>query len=404
MRPSAVRTLTARWVFPVAGPPLPGGIVAVAEETIIAVGPRGSLTADEDLGNAALIPGLVNAHTHLDLSGAGGAVPPTDPDHFPDWLRGIIAYRRGRSPAQVRADVRAGLAECLRSGTTLIGDIAAEGMSWDALAGSPVRAVVFYELIGLTRDRARRAWAGWLAWLRDHPDTPTCRAGLSPHAPYSVARSLVRLALAAREPVAIHLAESPAEEMLLRDRRGPFRDFLESLGLWQPDRLCRSADEVLRWAARPRPVVFVHGNYLAADTSLAPNQTVCYCPRTHAAFGHVPHPFWAVLAAGGRVCLGTDSRASNPDLDVLAEARFLHARYPEVPGDRLLRMVTLDAAKALGWGTVCGSLEPGKSADLVAVPLPDRDVADPYELLWADYPGVRRTLFRGRWRDNLDLS
>ncbi len=131
----AARTYTARWVFPVAGPPLPNGTVTVRGDVIESVDPHGTRTPDEDCGNAAIVPGLVNAHTHLDLSGARGLVPPTDPDHFTDWLRGVIAYRRTRTPEQVQGDIRAGLAECLRFGTTLIGDIAAEGASWNAVSG-----------------------------------------------------------------------------------------------------------------------------------------------------------------------------------------------------------------------------------------------------------------------------
>src|ERR671928_127138 len=124
---------TAPGGVPGAGPPLERGTVTVRGDRIAAVEPAGVRAADEDLGNVAIIPGLVNAHTHLDLSGARGLIPPTDPDHFTDWLRGVIAYRRQRTPEQVQADVRAGLAECLRSGTTLLGDIAAGGATWDAL-------------------------------------------------------------------------------------------------------------------------------------------------------------------------------------------------------------------------------------------------------------------------------
>src|SRR5205814_8518001 len=109
--------------------------------------------------------------------------------------------------------------------------------------------------------------------------------------------------------------------------------------------------------------------------------------------------FREFLKRGVRVCLGTDSLASNPNLDILAEARFVHAKNPDFPGDQLLKMVTLAGAEALGWADECGSLEPGKSADLVAVPLPDRD-GDPYELLFSDEAKAapRRTMFRGQWR------
>src|SRR5205085_9922625 len=148
MPPDSPRSFTARWVFPVAGPPLGRGVVTVRGDRVEAVEPSGARTADEDFGNAAIIPGLVNPHTHLDLSGARGLIPPTDPDHFTDWLRGVIAYRRSRTPEQVQADTRAGLAECLRCGTTLVGDIAAGGASYPAVSAAPVRAVLFWEVIG----------------------------------------------------------------------------------------------------------------------------------------------------------------------------------------------------------------------------------------------------------------
>ncbi|MBA4062948.1 MAG: amidohydrolase [Isosphaera sp.] len=401
-------TLTARWVFPVSGPPLPNGTVTVRGDRVEAVDARGVRSADEDLGNVAIVPGLVNVHTHLDLSGARGLIPPTDPDHFTDWLRGVIAYRRSRTAEQVQADVRAGLAECMRFGTTLVGDITAGGASWPAVSTAATRAVLFWEVIGLTAERYQPVLnefgtkAG-LSWSDDtpavYPATPLCRWAVSPHAPYSANHDYARGQLLMGN-VAIHLAESPAELELLATRTGPFVLLLKDLGAWEPAAL--TAGLLDFFPTRPTltspPVLYVHCNYLPPDTPFAPSQSVVYCPRTHAAFGHPPHPFRDFLARGVRVCLATDSLASNPDLDVLAEARFVHSRHPDFPPDRLLRMITADAADALGWGDACGSLEPGKSADLVAVPLPDRDAADPHDLLFADHPGGRRTLFRGTWR------
>src|SRR5205814_8406147 len=123
-----------------------------------------------------------------------------------------------------------------------------------------------------------------------------------------------------------------------------------------------------------------------------PPSTLVYCPRTTAAFGHPPHPFREFLQRGVRVALGTDSLASNPDLDLLAEMRFVHQRHPDFPGDALLRMGTLSGAEALGWADETGSLTPGKSADLVVVPLPDID-GDPYQLLFESPQPVARTMF-----------
>src|SRR5262245_63861933 len=127
------RTFTARWVFPVCGPPLANGTVTVNGNRIESVDAHGTRTPDEDLGNAAIIPGLVNPHTHLDLSGARGLIPPTDPEHFTDWLKGVIAYRKTRSAEQVQGDIRKGLTECMNYGTTLIGDITSGGVSWPVI-------------------------------------------------------------------------------------------------------------------------------------------------------------------------------------------------------------------------------------------------------------------------------
>lgn len=405
------RTFTAHWVFPVAGVPLANGTITIRCETIESVDPHGVRTPDEDLGNAAIVPGFVNPHTHLDLSGARGLIPPTDPDHFTDWLRGVIAWRRTRTPEQTQADIRAGLAECLKFGTTLIGDIASEGASWDAVAEAKSRAVVFREMIGLSEERAKRTWENATSWASQRRNTKNCRYAFSPHSPYSVSEST--LASFNREPpLAIHLAESPGELELLTSRTGPFVSFLKSVGAWNPIRLVRTLQRVLTLSRQSDHVLLIHCNYLPHEICrpIAGLHTVVYCPRTHAAFGHSPHPFREFLSGRPRlsfrklaispvrVCLGTDSLASNPDLDILSEARFVHAKYPDFSGDTLLKMITLSGAEALGWANETGSLEPGKSADFVVVPLPDREASDPHELLFADHAADRRTMFRGEWR------
>lgn len=397
-----IRTLTARWVLSAAGPPLEGGLVTIRGDKIEAVEPRGTRAADEDLGNVAIIPGLVNPHTHLDLSGARGLIPPTDPEHFTDWLKGVIAYRKTRSAEQVQDDIRAGLAESLRCGTTLIGDIANGGASWELLVETPLRTIVFREVIGLGFDW-QDSYFHANAWLFRRPNRDNCRSGISPHSPYSV-RALLFTMLAARaldgkHPLTIHLAESPAEVDLIMSRTGSFLPFLANLGFHEPEFLIEDFSDLTQRMNTNSPQLFAHCNYLSSDDYFQTNQSIVFCPRTHAAFGHPPHPFREFLKRGVRVCLGTDSLASNPDLDILAEARFVHAKYPDFPGDQLLKMVTLAGAEALGWADDCGSLEPGKSADLVAVPLPNRD-GDPYDLLFSNEiaEAPRITLFRGEWR------
>jgi cytosine/adenosine deaminase-related metal-dependent hydrolase len=391
-------SLTARWVFPVDQPPLPDGTVTIHEDRIAAVESHGVRTADLDLGNTALLPGLVNAHTHLDLGGLRGRAPPS-PD-FIGWSRSVIQHRRTRSAEQTQADIQAGIAECLRYGTTLVGDIASAGASWEALATAPLSALVYFELLGLPRDRCVQALQAAEAWLTTHPATPTCRPGLSPHAPYSVAvtgYSTLRSRFGAF-PLATHLAETMAEEQLLLTRAGPFADFLKELGVWAPDQLARDWPEIVQLTAGASPAAYIHANYLDPRLSIPSGCTVVHCPRTHEAFGHPLHPFPQLLARGVRVALGTDSLASNPDLDVLAEARLVHARYPQVPSSVILRMATLSGAEALGWSADTGSLTAGKTADLVVLPLSDEDPQDPHDLVFNSTVPVRAVLWRGRWR------
>jgi cytosine/adenosine deaminase-related metal-dependent hydrolase len=199
-------------------------------------------------------------------------------------------------------------------------------------------------------------------------------------------------------PLAIHLAETLAEQQLLATHTGPFVDFLRELGVWSPDSLVRDWDEVLQLTSESTPIAYIHGNYLSPDALLPAGSTIVYCPRTHSAFGHPRYPLPDFLARGIRVALGTDSLASNPDLDVLAEARFAHARHPQVSGAALLRMATLSGAEALGWANETGSLTPGKSADLIVLPLPAEEARDPHSLVFESGMPIQNVLWRGRWR------
>jgi cytosine/adenosine deaminase-related metal-dependent hydrolase len=396
-------TITARWVLGMEGPPLERGTVTIRGEQLVAVEPHGSLTPDVDVGNAVLLPGLVNAHTHLDLSGLRGQTPAGS--DFTGWLRAVVQHRRSLTSEQVQRAVQAGVAEALASGTTLIGDISAQGLSWPILSEAPLRAVVYHELLGLPRLRARTAWAVAKSWLAAHPATPACRPGLSPHAPYSVRASLFRAAAAlARKhgyPLAIHLAETRAELELLDQGSGEFPAFLTELGAWDPEGVVGGIDEVLNGTKDVSRVLFVHANYLKESGSLPPGGTIVFCPRTHAAFGHPRHPLVALRNEEGEalvpVALGTDSLASNPDLDVLQEARFFHQRYPEISPARVLGMITLAGASALGWAEQAGSLCPGKSADLVVVPLSQGQDSDPFRSVLESPFGVAKVLFRGKW-------
>jgi cytosine/adenosine deaminase-related metal-dependent hydrolase len=377
------------------------GTLTIAGERILAVEPSGSRAADIDLGESIILPGLVNAHTHLDLTGLRGQTPPGA--DFPGWLAQVIRHRRATPAEQVAADIRAGLQESVRYGTTLLGDIAGQGWSWQQLTEAPIRSVVFYELLGLPENRAQQALADATAWLRLRSPSTTCRLGLGPHAPYSARASLIveSRKLSERSSLAwgMHLAETEAEGELLSQRRGPLVPFLQALGVWDRLGLVSAWQEILAVAAGQSPAVLAHCNYLPLPEpgQWPANAAVVYCPRTHAAFGHPPHPWRQLQQRGIRVALGTDSLASNPDLDVLGEARFLFRRFPEIPAAELIRLATLSGAEALGWSKETGSLEAGKSADFVLLPLPHgAPEIDPCRAILASELPVQVVFCRGR--------
>jgi cytosine/adenosine deaminase-related metal-dependent hydrolase len=392
-------TLTARFVFPIEKPPLAGGSVTIERDKIVAVEPHGVRRPDIDLGDAAILPGFVNAHTHLDLSGLRGMTPPTT--DFVGWLRQVIAQRREQKPDQIQADIQLGLDESVSFGTTLIGDIAAGGQSWQVLVNSPVRSVIFYELLGLSRARAHQSWAAACTWLNARPQSSQCRPGLSPHAPYSVRTSLFvaarRLGQMRRLPLAIHFAESAAELELLRERAGAMVPFLTDLGVYDVAGLTRTLSELIELFTNYPEALFVHGNYLLSECQARSRMHVVYCPRTHRAFGHTSYPLAEYLRSGACVALGTDSLASNPDLNLFKEAQFVRRHHPQVSPGEILHMATLNGARALGWAEETGSIAPGKAADLAVVELPDRLDDDPAALVLDDAATVRGVMIGGVW-------
>jgi len=218
--------------------------------------------------------------------------------------------------------------------------------------------------------------------------------GLSPHAPYTVwpelLRRLIKLSRERDMPVAMHLAESAEELELLASGSGPLQQLLEERGMWDAAAIPRGSrpmDYLRLLAEAPRTLV-IHGNYLNDEerTFLAAHvdrMSLVYCPRTHAYFGHPPYPLAELQAAGVRVALGTDSRASNPDLDLLAEMRFVARTFPQIDPLEILHMGTLAGAEALGRADDVGSITSGKLANLVAIPLRGNARGTPDELLAA---------------------
>jgi len=366
----------------------PDWAVHVTGERITGVGPAREFHGETciDLGDALLMPALVNAHTHLELGFLAGKVPPQG--RLADWLSRLLPQLRAATldSSQTQACIEASLDAALHSGTTLIGDITrAPRNSRAAIAAVPRRPAVrsFGEVIsiGTLRDQLDPQ-------LGDAAEMPPggerLAIGISPHAPYTVEpEALAACAARARAadlPLCIHAAESEDELRFTQEGRGPLRDFLEASGVWDervPVPGCRPIEMLDRCGALGPKTLLAHCNYLSdADLEIIAKSRarVVYCPRTHAAFGHPPHPVDRLMACKVIVCLGTDSLASNPSMSILEELQYLHRARPDLDPRALLGMATIGGALALGpvQHPDSGVLCPGARADLIALGVPDQ--------------------------------
>ena len=409
---SSTTRFKAAWVIPVDRPPFENGVVEIHDGRITAI--RSALPHEscEDLGDVAVLPGLVNAHTHLEFSLVEQPFQPALP--FTDWIRSLVAYRRrefGPHSADTFVALNIGAIQAVESGTTLLGEIATLGWGEVALPTHPPRIVAFRELIGLRPETVELQLESAEEWLRlasGNLALPERNVtyGLSPHAPYSVSPELlvrsVELAKRFGAPVAMHVAETRDELEFLANSRGSFVEMLKSFGAWPEGGLPigRRTLDVLRVLADAPRALVVHGNYLADDEldfiAARPHMSVVYCPRTHEFFQHEPHPWRQLLAKGANVALGTDGRGSNPDLSLWNELVFLRERFPDIAPSTLLQLGTLAGARALGCEHECGTITVGKRADLMVVSLNNSARGrDPLEALLSTSSQVMRTICGG---------
>jgi aminodeoxyfutalosine deaminase len=378
----------AAWILPISGPPVRDGWIAVDRDRVVAYGPAGgsALGSDPmreiDLGQVVIMPGLVNAHTHLELSYLRGQVP--GEASFVAWIRAVMAARRQypdpNAPAILDA-VDQGIAEALRSGTAIVGDISNTLVTFDRVARSPLAAVIFYELIGFRAPDPEAVVARATQRIAALSPTDRVRVSLAAHAPYSVAPLVlraIRLALD-HNPFAtcsVHLAESAEEVEFIRTGGGPWRELLEELGVWEAAWAAPGVSPVQYLDQNGflnGRVMVVHGvQATPADLArlVARGTTLITCPRSNAHTGAGRPPIEAFYASGVRVAVGTDSLASTPDLNLFAELATLRRLAPAVPAMMLLDSVTIQGARALAFDDEYGTLDSGKIARLLAVDVP----------------------------------
>lgn len=400
--------VSADWVLPIAHPPIERGAVLVEGDRIRAVGTLTQMqhsfaeAEHRHFANCAIMPGLVNAHTHLSLSAMQSLLAPSD---FEEWLPGLVAAMRSWSTEDFAASAALGAQHCLEAGVTVVGDIAYGPESAAAAAAAGLGGVAYWEVLGVSApsvfaelERLGFPANGCIDFA------PRIRCGLSPHSIYTSPPDLLdavhRAGLELNVPVAIHLAESRAEVRLSVHGDGPlsttaarligdFRapgigpiEYLDRLGVLD------AATAVHLGETEPADIPRLAATVRGAVT----------CPRSNRFLGNSIAPIDRMIEAGIPIGVGTDSSASNEDLDLFEDVRLLGAEYPSLSPTTLLELVTLQGAITLGEEHRFGTLEPGMYADLAVFELGASESPEQDMVKKAGRETLRALMSSGRWR------
>ncbi len=386
-------------LLPVASTPIQNGAVSVHDGRIVAVGRRRDVVKAHpgvevrELGDAVIVPGFVNAHTHVELSFMNGEPPAGG--GFMTWIRDLVARRETVDPASAAEAASSAIESMVLRGTVAVGDVANGTWAAPLLARSSLTGLAFHEVFGFRAANAESildAAASRLETIDAHPDVRAARdrftTVLTPHAAHTTSHPLLKAlggrAVASGEMLSIHVAESGEETQLLRDGTGPFKDFLIERGAWEPGWKAPGLtpveylDRLGVLTPRTLAVHCVHIDHQDLSRLQARGVTVVTCPRSNQRLGVGKAPVPKLLASGIPVALGTDSLATAPDVDVFTEIAHLRQEHPGLSPASALRIATLNGARALGLGNALGSIEAGKLASLVVVGLNDPN-DDPLE-------------------------
>lgn len=387
-----MRVLSSDFVLPISSEPIYHGSVAVRGDKIVGVGTRDDIVKlfgdfqEENFGASVILPGFVNCHSHLEITAMRGLLDDVE-DDFVAWLLRLNDTRANLSEHDTELAATVGAVEGARSGVTCFADVGRFGRAgFEALAAAGLRGVVFQETNFSPDERTAEKdfyeLAEKIRLLRNE-ETPLVHIGVSPHAPYTVSAKLFSLiagyAAAENLKISIHAAESKEELRLMQNGTGFFTGVYEKFGLNWVSPSCSSVEFLEHTGILKLKPLLAHCiNVSAADIDLIGKHgaAVAHCPKSNAKFGHGSAPFEMMLDAGVAVGLGSDSVASNNMCDMLDEARFaaLGARNrPQssrfVTAKEALEAATLGGAKAVGFGDIIGSLEPGKQADITVISL-----------------------------------
>ena len=352
------------------------------------------------LQNAVLMPGLVNSHSHIELPPLLDSIRA---QRYSDWVLNLILAKRSLNRQDYASAAIKNTRTIIQTGTTTIGEICTHGVSTTHLKKSGLRAVVFREVIQLESGKGQ----GARRLIKTRPDSPSVKYGFSPHTPYTVSESMLhvinRLAKKSNKRLAMHIAESKDEVRLLQRKKS---------GL---ERLYQFAHWDMGWAPRGSSsfeyldrIGFLSPRLLAVHAVQVNDEdirliktsktSVAHCPRSNKELGVGKMPLKKFLDARITVGLGTDSLASSPSLNMWDEMRYAYKihRQDGVSAEDIFRLATIGGAKALGWDKEIGTIEPGKKADIIAVPLPKKNTGDLYSDLLRETKSCIMTMVSGK--------
>jgi cytosine/adenosine deaminase-related metal-dependent hydrolase len=401
-------------VVPMSRPPIEDGAVCICGNRIAWIGRWSEAQGEQredvlDLGEVILMPGLINAHCHLDYTDMAGQIAP--PRSFTQWIQGMVALKAAWTPAQFVESWRHGAQMLVRTGTTTVADVEAAPehvpQVWTA---TPLRVISFRELIRLQGGDAAREAVDTAITLWGGIREGESRLGLSPHAPYTTTHDLLELAAAAAERhrwrLMTHVAESEEEFEMFMYRHGPMFDWLKGQRDMSDCGLGSPVQHLERCGYLDQKLLAVHVNYLwRHDAGILANSraSVVHCPRSHAYFRHLKFPRAELAQAGVNLCLGTDSLATvrktpgEPlELSLFAEMQGIAAEAPALPPEEILKLATLNPARALAQSGLLGELTENACADLIALNY-GGSAKDVFGAIVHHHDSVEASMINGRW-------
>ena len=387
--------IRAKYLIPDSKNCIESGAVVVNDSTITHVGTFNEIKSIckvekiIDLGNAIILPGLINLHTHLDLTNLHNLIKPTN--RFTHWVYQIVCARIRWKNEDYISSIEKGISLSIESGTTTVADITNTGHSFYVLKKSPLRKIIYKEVIDLNPEHANEVINKNLSELSNIETDALLLKGISPHAPYSVSKELYKaVAQTAKEmniPVCTHIAETQDEIEFLTKGTGDFPALLRQLRAlpdkWQPPEITPIKYLNDTGFLNNQPLL-IHCNYITDEEIpliKLSGASVVFCPRSHRFFGHKQHPLLKLLDANLNVGLGTDSLASNDSLSILDEMKYLFHHYSILPRT-IISMATINGAKALGMEKQVGQISKGFKADICGIKLQGNKTVDIYKRLF----------------------